>query len=373
MLLVGGICIRITEKTTWDGYDESEKLAASGVKSFEIFMRPPLIKRTFGLTSDEWREISARLDNPEEWHPERVKLHNHIMKTMFAKIDALSQRLRQCEIDEGRGATIYCLRGACGSGKTTALRKGIFRGLLDENGKPSGVLAPDVLKTPLRGDSYLNHTQVHDESSMLNRKLSRVVMKKAMQGPYSMVYDRSMAYPTDFEDVFNDALETNRKVVILDFDIPLELSAVRVLSRVKNGEDPNINFSGVADAFLAVRKNRAILFSQISEHSDVVSEYELRVFAPGERRLIDAVRFEKGEIRTIIGREKLVEQAAMLAEVELVTEIARVQNTVINEDYIAYFKKNYCDNEIEQNAKNIAALRENKNKTIGEALDAKSQ
>ena len=194
-----------------------------------------------------------------------------------------------------------------------------------------------------------------------------------MRGPYSMVYDRSMAYPTDFEDVFNDSLETNRKVVILDFDIPLELSAVRVLSRVKNGEDPNINFSGVADAFLAVRKNRAILFSQMSEHSDVVSEYGLRVFAPGEKRLVDVMRFEKGEIRTIIGREKLVEQAAMLDEAELVTEIARVQNTVINEDYIAYFKKKYCDNKIEQNAKNVAALRENKNKTIGEALDAKSR
>ncbi len=362
------------ETATWGNYEELEKLESIGVKSFKIFMRPPPIEKTVGLTDGEWRQVQARFDSPDEWHPERVKFHEQIITTMLAKADALSQRLREHEIDEGRKPTIYCLRGTCGSGKTTALRGGLFNGILDETGEPSGTLAPDVLKTPLREDGKMSHVQVHDESSMLSRKLSRAMRERAMQEPYSMVYDKLMAYPTDFEDVFEDAAETDREVAILDMDVPLELSAVRVLSRTKGGEDPILNFNGVANAFSAVRKNRSALFGQMSEHPDMVSAYTLRVFDPETKQTIEAARLENGKMQTIPGKEALAEKAVMSSDESIDAEIAAIRDTVITEEYIAHFEDAYFDENSKQYAtKNVAALREYIGKTLGEALDSKSK
>ena len=366
--------IQGAETVPWGDYEELEKLESIGVKSFKIFMRPPPIEKTVGLTDGEWRQVQARFDSSEEWHPERVKLHERIITTMLAKADALSQRLRRHEIDEGRKPTIYCLRGTCGSGKTTALRGGLFNGILDETGEPSGALAPDVLKTPLRKDGKMSHGQVHDESSMLSRKLSRAMRKRAMREPYSMVYDKLMAYKTDFDDVFKDAAETNREVAILDMDVPLELSAVRVLSRTKGGEDPILDFNGVANAFSAVRKNRSTLFGQISEHSDTVSAYTLRVFDPESKQSVEAARFENGKIQAIPGREALAEKAMMSSDKEVDAEVERIRDTIITEEYIAYFEDTYFDENSKQYAaKNVAALREYIGKTLGEALDSKSK
>lgn len=362
------------DKTAWGSYEELEKLESIGIKSFKIFMRPPPIEKTSGLTDGEWRKISARFDDPDEWHPERAKFHEQIVDDMLAKADALSQRLRRHEIEEGRKPTIYCLRGACGSGKTTALRGGLFNGILDETGEPSGTLAPDVLKTPLREEGKMSHVQVHDESSMLSRKLSRAMRERAMSEPYSMVYDKLMAFPTDFEDVFEDASETDREVAILDMDVPLELSAVRVLSRQKNGEDPNIDFTGVANAFSAVRKNRSALFNQISEHSDAVSAYTLRVFDPTTKQSVEAARFEHGKIVAISGREALAEKAVISSDDSVNMEVAAVRDTLITEDYISYFENAYFDdNSKRYAAKNVAILREYIGKTLGEALDDKAK
>ncbi len=363
-----------TEAGNWGSYEELEKLESTGVKSFKIFMRPPPIEKTFGLTDGEWRQVQARFDSPDEWHPERVKFHEQIVTEMLSKADALSQRLRKHEIEEGRKPTIYCLRGTCGSGKTTALRGGLFNGILDETGEPSGTLAPDTLKTPLRKNGTMSHAQVHDESSMLSRKLSLAMRERAMSEPYSMVYDKLMAYPTDFEDVFEDAAETDREVAILDMDVPLEPSAVRVLSRTKGGEDPILNFGGVANAFSAVRKNRATLLEQISEHPDRVSAYTLRVYDPETKQTVEAARLENGKIQTIPGMETLAEKAVASSDESIDAEIAAIRDTVITEEYIAYFEDTYFDENSKQYAeKNAAALREYIGKTLGEALDDKSK
>lgn len=363
-----------TETATWGNYEELEKLESLGVKSFKIFMRPPPIEKTSGLTDGEWRQVQARFDSPDEWHPERVKFHEQIITTMLTKADALSRRLRRHEIDEGRKPTIYCLRGTCGSGKTTALRGGLFNGILDETGEPSGTLAPDVLKTPLRENGKMSHVQVHDESSMLSRKLSRAMRERASNEPYSMVYDKLMAYPTDFEDVFEDAAETDREVAILDMDVPLELSAVRVLSRTKNGEDPNIDFAGVANAFSAVRKNRSALFGQISAHPDTVSAYTLRAFDPKSKQSVEVARLENGKIQVVPSREALAEQAVISSDEEVDAEVKRIRNTIITEEYITYFEETYFDESSKQYAtKNVAVLREYIGKTLGEALDSKSK
>lgn len=357
----------------WLDYSELEKLESLGVKSYKIFMRPPPIEKTTGLTDGEWKKVAARFDNEAEWHPERVKFHESIVQAMLQGADRLSQRLREHEIAEGRKPTIYCLRGTCGSGKTTALREGLFEGVLDEDGQPSGTLAPDTLKTPLRENGRMSHVQVHDESSMLSRKVLAKIKERARRGPFSMVYDKLMGYRSDFVDVFEDADETDREVAILDIDVPLELSAVRVLTREKNGEDPNIDFAGVASAFAAIRGNRSALFGQIAENANLVGSYTLRVFNPETKRSVEVARFEDGRIRTIPGREALAKQAVMTSSAEIESEIASIRDTVITEDYIAHFEENYANEESWHHvAKNLVVLRANLGKTLGEALDNKA-
>ena len=363
-----------TEASAWGDYESLEVLEQTGIETYKIFMRPPPIERTVGLTDGEWREVQARFDNPAEWHPERVKLHEQIIQSMLSKADALSQRLRQHEVEEGRRPTIYCLRGTCGSGKTTAIRGGLFEGILDETGEPSGTLSPDALKTPLRNNGQLSHAQVHDESSTLSRKLSRAIHERAKQEPYSMVYDKLMAYPTDFEDVFDDAAETGRDVAVLDMDVPLELSAIRVLSREKGGEDPILSFNNVANAFSAVRKNRSTLYEQIAQHPDSISAYTLRVFDPETKQQVEVARLEGGRIGVIEGRESLAALAVPASDEDISAEIEAVRNTVITEEYIAYFENAFFDDSTRQYAaKNIATLRQHLGQTIGEALDNKSK
>ena len=333
-----------------------------GKKTYEIYMRPPIIAKTFGLTDAEWRKVSARFDDANEWHPERVALHERIVSTLLEGADVLSRRLREYEAGNEREPTIYCLRGACGSGKTTALRDGTIGGVLDENGEPNGTLAPDVIKMFLRRGGLLNHLQVHDEASMLGRKLAKVL------------HERAMAYVTDFEDVFSDAVETKRKVVIVDIDVPLELSAVRVLVRPKGSKSASIDFDGVVRAFGAIRKNRLKLHKQVLEYSDVVDSYILKCFDYETKHLEDVMRYENGELKTLSGKEELAEMAVMSDKKHIDAEIEKVRETMITDGFISHFRDVYLDGKPEWNDGGvIAELERHIGKTIAEALDDKSK
>ena len=359
---------------TWQGYEELREQESTGKKTYEIYMRPPIIAKTFGLTDAEWRKVSARFDDADEWHPERVALHERIISTLLEGTDALSCRLREYEVKDERGPTLYCLRGACGSGKTTALRDGTIGGVLDGDGELSGTLAPDVIKMFLRRGGVLNHLQVHDEASMLSRKLVKVLHERAMLEPYSVIYDKSMAYATDFEDVFNDAVEAKQKVVILDIDVPLELSAVRVLVRPKGGRSANIDFDGVARAFGAIRKNRLRLQKQILENSNVVDSYTLKCFDYETKHLEDAMRYENGEFRTLSGKEELAEMAIVLDKKHIDVEVEEVRETMITNGFISHFRDVYLDGKPEwTDGEVITELGRHIGKTIAEALDEKSK
>ena len=358
----------------WGNYEILCEQESTGKKTYEIYMRPPVITKTTGLTDNEWRKVSARLDDPKEWHPERVSLHEQIMAVMLERADALSRRLRECESKKDQGPTIYCLRGVCGSGKTTVLLSGEIEGVLDEDGQPSGVLASDLIKALLRNRKTLSHIQVHDEASMLSRRLGGILHERAMLEPYSVIYDKLMAYKTDFEDVFHDASETGRKVVIFDMDVPLELSAVRVLAREKGGKHSNIDFKGVADGFLAIRKNRSALFEQVMKNLGVVGSYVLKGFDYTVKHLNDVARLGDGEIQMVSGMEGLAEDAIKSSVKKIEMEISVVRDTLITEEYISYYKDKYLDGEPKWNdAGLIKELRNNIGKTISEALDDKSR
>lgn len=314
-------------------------------------------------------ERSAIYDNPENWDGRRRELHEQIKREYIQQVLDLSSRLER----ENSGIpppTIFALRGCPGAGKTTSLRRGheMFAGILDEKGQPSGSLAPDVFKVPLKKEGNLSSLQVHAESTMLARAIKREVSNANT----SVVFDKLMNEHADIEEMIESAKETGRKIAIMDIDVPLELSAVRVLGREKGGADPNIDFEGVAQGFRGIRENREVQHKALEDNPKLVNGYVLMAYDKESRQSVEVATWdeETGKVRIIKGRENLVGQSIEEPE----EEIKRIKNNVITEEYIQNFIATYFDEKSQQHAeKTEEILRQYLGKTIGMALDEKAQ
>ena len=320
---------------------------------------------TTGLSK---KEKGAIYDNPENCDGRR-ELHERLKRENIQQALDLSSRLER-ENPRIPPPTIFALRGSPGAGKTTSLRRGheMFRGILDEKGQPSGSLAPDVFKGPLKQKGNLSSTQVHAESTMLGRAVKREVSNANT----SVVFDKLMNEHADIEEMIKSARETGRKIAIMDIDVPLELSAVRVLGREKGGADPNIAFEGVAQGFRGIRANREVQHKTLDDNSKLVNGYVLMAYDKESRQSVEVAVWddETGKVRIIEGRENLAGQSIEEPE----KEIEGVKNTVITEEYIQNFIKTYFDEKSQQFAEKTAEnLRRYLGKTIGTALDEKAQ
>ncbi len=321
---------------------------------------------TEGLSKDKKREI---YDNPENWDETRRLLHEKLKIENIQKALDLSRRL---EIANPKipPPTIFALRGSPGAGKTTSLRRGneMFRGILDENGQPSGSLAPDVFKGPLKEKGNLSSNQVHAESTMLGR----IVKKEVSNANTSVVFDKLMNENADIEEMIESAIETNRKIAIMDIDVPLELSAVRVLGREKGGADPNITFEGVEQGFRGIRQNREAAHKILDSNPKLVSGYVLMAYDIESRQSVEVAMWddEAGNVRILEGKENLAKQSIEDPE----EETERIKNTVITEEYIKNFTTTYFDEKSQPFAEKTAqTLRQYLGKTISMALDEKAQ
>jgi hypothetical protein len=348
-----------------------KQMRETGESSYKVFLiePPPAPERTYGLTDGEWREVQARFDADESWSSERRELHGEIVEKFIAQAEALSVRLMGHDPEP----TIYALRGAPGAGKTTALRQGneMFAGILDEDGQPAGAIAPDIFKIPLMAGGGISHSQIHDKSSVIARKIDKTLTHSDI----SVVYDKLMNYPGNIEDMITNAQETERKVKVLDVDVPLELSAVRVLCRKKGGDDPLVPFKMVSEAFIGIRRNRRELFSQLESNAERVSGYVLMGYDFASQSSVEIARFEDGKVVIASGREPMADIAAPASDEIIAQETAMVQDQIITEEYIEYFAKNYfaSDEKSQQYAASTAAvLRGFMGKTIAEALDEKA-
>lgn len=342
-------------------------------RKVELLSRDPSIDtgRVFCLvdtTGLSKKERSAIYDNPENWDGRR-ELHERLKRGNVQQALDLSSRLER-ENPRIPPPTIFALRGSPGAGKTTSLRRGheMFRGILDEKGQPSGSLAPDVFKGPLKEKGNLSSTQVHAESTMLGRAVKREVSN----ADTSVVFDKLMNEHADIEEMIESAKETGRKIAIMDIDVPLELSAVRVLGREKGGADPNIAFEGVAQGFRGIRENREVQHGALDDNPQLVNGYVLMAYDRESRQSVEVAVWdeEAGKVRIIEGRENLASQSIEEPD----EEIERIKNTVITEEYIQNFTTTYFDEKSHQHAEKTAeTLRQYLGKTIGMALDEKAQ
>lgn len=319
------------------------------------------------LDSLSKQERKSLLDNPESWDSERRKLHESVFEEAILKAHALSERLKE----KNPKPTIYALRGNTASGKTRALSAGheMFAGILDGRGEPSGAINPDSYKFALReGDPDISAAQVHDEGSMISRRIERQLTDPDM----SVVLDKRNETPGDIEDILANASETERNVRILDVDVPLESSLVGVLMREKGGEDPNVPFDAIIKGFVGIRANRSELIKQVETGSNTaVDGYMLMAFDPDERRPVVVAVLIDGKVVVDQKRQELYarlfstpEQAEADAEV--------LGNTVIDDAFIQQHCNSSYDNSEkgrEHAAKVAARLGGFKGKTLRRAVD----
>ena len=350
---------------------------------------PP--ERTTGLSDSEWDAVQAQMDNPENWPTYRRELHERAVAERLESCDSMSRRLRAKERERGDPATIYVLRGTCGAGKTTALRTGDrFPGVLDEDGQPTGALSADLMKIPLRNDglaegevSQVSHTQVHQEAGVLNRRLTQAVHERAIAARdsgegYSMVIDKLMCKHHDILDVIKDAESTERDLRVIDVDVPFELSAVRVLCRTAEGDDPQVPFENVAYSFRNIRTERSKLLMTASTGGEKspIRSYELIVFNPATKKQETVFSAENGHPNGVTGPEaaSMVYQAVSSPETTE-AEISEARDTVITDEYIDTFIGKYFDESDEKSmryaASTRATLEQFKGLTLADALDVR--
>lgn len=312
--------------------------------------------------------LDAYLDDPESWVPERRELHQEIVSSELAKAHLLSERLGDDR------PTIYALRGNTAAGKTTAVRsEPTFAKALDSEGEPSGSINPDVYKATLKEgeaegqDQTISHFQAHEEGSMLARQISR----QLTESESSMVIDKRMAKTKNLAELINTAEASSRDIKILDVDVPLELSLVRVLERPVGGESPNVPFDTIAEGFRDIRASRADVLDK-ARKDDKITEYVLRVADESGVAVEVARKAGPGHIEVVPGNEDLLQASVDTASTE--ETVQTLADTVITDEYIdEYVARVHADNPTSIYAQTSrTALTQYKGKTLKAALDERA-
>jgi len=347
--------------------DIKGKDEAIGGKSYEL--RREIVRRSNGeITTHEaytyttdlpkGNDLDPYLNNSENWVPERRVLHKQIIDEEYAKAQLLSTRLSDEEL------TIYALRGNIAAGKTTATRNDeLFRKALDETGEPSGAIAPDTYKDALRkvdmedGKYTLSHNQVHSESTMISRRIT----SQLLQEQASLLVDKMMAEEHSIRNIATMAEENNRAVKLLDLDVPLEVSCLRVLSRLAGGKDPLIHFDSIAQGFSGIRQNRASLIEQVIDNPNI-KDYVLYV-ADETGATVKAAQKVNGAFMVIEGQEEAFKRAVSK---DTDSTVAQIAGTVIDETYIGGILSRTPE---AMQPKVRSSLERYKGKTMKEALD----
>lgn len=317
---------------------------------------------TYSSNIPQGIEFDAFLDNPDNWIPERRTLQQQIIDAEYEKALALSVRLGDPE------PTVYALRGNTAAGKTTATRNDeLFRRALDESGHPSGAINPDTYKNGLKtseaidGRQSIRHSQAHEEGSMIARKISG----KIADSESSMVIDKRMNKAKNITELIAIAEQHGKGVRILDVDVPLETSLIRVLGRKIGGEDPIVPFEAIAEGYEGVRQNRAALIEQVINNPKI-KDYVL--YATDESGIsVKVAQKVNGEFMVIEGQEDAFRRTVGR---ETASTVAQIADTLIDDAYI--------EDVLSRTPKSArpearASLERYKGRTMKEALDLHAQ
>ncbi|MBN9686398.1 hypothetical protein JYJ93_28500 [Corallococcus sp. NCSPR001] len=308
------------------------------------------------------------LEDPANWVSERRELQQKLFASEVQKAQALSDRLEP--------NTVYALRGNTAAGKTTAVKNDPFlqSRILGANNELSGALNPDPIKAQIveAASGKLSTSQSHVEGSTLSQRVETEMLSRPNS---SVVYDKRFAGPTDIPRML--AAVGDRNVKIIDLEVPLETSSVRVLMRDPGTADPLVPFKAVKDGFDGVRRYRAELLAGRPHGPDgtggfegvfgneKITDYKLLVTdSSGKQVLVAEKRAGKVYLPDTPEKQALYEKAALGLPDH---EIDRVKKTIIDDAFI--------DRQVRATPpaftkKMRARLTEYKGKTLEQALDA---
>lgn len=209
-------------------------------------------------------EIKKIIRKAETWIEQRREIHEKIISTEIKKAEKLSERLDDSE------PTIYILRGNTAAGKTFTVRKE-FPKAIDDTGNISGAINPDDYKYQLRilekegGKHTITDEQVHNEGAMIASRIQEELLKKDI----SIIIDKRFSGETDVQETLERA--NGKKIRIIDIDSPLELSLIRVLTRIPGRPDPIPPFNQIIDGYKGVLLNRKNIINEINSNKNILS------------------------------------------------------------------------------------------------------
>lgn len=281
-----------------DGTTKNDEGEPAWLESWEAFVTDPI------LIGKTYNEVKEDLFNNYDasWIPERKLMHREIFDKEKLKVRELSERLSKLEIIKHR-PTVIIMRGNTASGKTTFLKTSeIFKGAMkidpdtmtidpdtgeiDKNsGQIEGVINPDtykgyILKELIQNTSHgVLGDQVRTEGNVLRDRMETVafeaelvvsMLEKFGQAKISFVLDRRFGAirelfgSDDSPGVVDKGLASNHAVIIIDLEVPLLASLLRVLGR--KPEDlcsPRLPYKAIADGYIEIRRDRSFIIKQV--------------------------------------------------------------------------------------------------------------
>ncbi|MBZ4422783.1 XopAJ/AvrRxo1 family type III secretion system effector zeta toxin [Myxococcus sp. RHSTA-1-4] len=322
---------------------------------------------TYEIPKDlSYDQMSRWLADPAHWLPERRVVQQQLVQSELAKAQALSARLNEPDV-------VYALRGNTAAGKTTTVKRHPTLGpkALDPSGELSGVINPDTIKGRIvELERGVTSSQAHREGSMLSGQVEESVL--AQEGS-ALVYDRRFSWPKEIPELLNAI--GRRRLKLIDIDVSLETSAVRVLMRNPGSADPLVPFDPVAQGFLGIRQNRKVLIEgepppgfRGVKNDPRVSDYELYVTnAQGQSVLVASKRNGTWVPPQTEAEAELFEQAVRNpASLE-----AQARAQVIDDAFIQRMTASISDPGYKEAVKK--RLLEYRGKTLKDALDAHSK
>ncbi len=328
-----------------------------------------------GATMD-LSELKRKKGEAGAYTSERQVWHDEILNRVAEDAHDLSKKL-------GPPPRIIAMRGCCGAGKTTAVsEKYGDKGIIIDGDVP-GAVKPDYFKDIIIKEARDNlgveitSDQAHMESTGMCRMHAERLVKNS---DTSLLVDKQLEAPGDIPEIIDWGKESGKQVELLDNDVPIELSAFRVLKRPIGGVDPNIGFGSVARGFVGIRVNRGQVIEDVKD--EIVSEYSLRAFDPVSKRQIEVAKKVDGVVKYRPGYEELGRAIIKQDEVMARREAMDAESKVISPEYVEEFVSKYFDeseNVPEWSKKGADEAREIfapyvdlGGITLGEALDSKA-
>ncbi len=213
--------------------------------------------------------------------PTRAGLHAKEIGTIFIRARQLSYQLDR----------ILGVRGNTASGKSTLV--------------PYGALNVDDLKAGLKKGYKILNSQVHSEAAKVFETLLEEIIKRL---PMNYCLDARLIEPDYVESsILLPAQQRNILAEVKDYEVPLDTSLLRVLTRPTYGKDPCPSLEAIVDGYIRLRRERATVIDLIKKDKNVI-HYEL-LFKQGSTHILVAQKKE-GEFKIL--NEKLFNECLNL-------------------------------------------------------------